>query len=101
MQMHYVYILYSEQLDRFYVGQTHDVYSRLSRHNGDYYEGKWTAKGKPWTLFLEIECLDKRQALDIEGHIKRMKSSQYIRNLAHYPEIIEKLKKKYPGSADG
>ena len=96
--MHYVYILYSKKLDRYYTGQTIDVSTRLDKHNGEYYDGKWSSKGKPWTLYLSIECKDKRQALDIEAHIKRMKSRKYIENLEKYPSIIEKLKIKYPGA---
>lgn len=36
-----------------------------------------------------------RQARQIESHFKRMKSATYVRNLATYPEIIEKRKQKY------
>jgi len=98
--MYYVYVLYSEKLERFYTGSTHNVALRLERHNSDYYDDKWTAKGKPWGLFLEVECGSRSQAESIERHIKRMKSKQYIRNLAKYPEITEKLKAKYSVGED-
>ena len=93
--MFYVYVLYSEKLDRFYTGQTHDIDSRLEKHNTKYYENKWTSKGIPWSIFLIIECQSKKQSLSIEKHIKRMKSSKYIRNLKKYPELILKLKNEY------
>jgi putative endonuclease len=94
--MAYVYILYSPSLDKFYVGFTTETPElRLERHNSDYYENKFTANGKPWILFLAIECSDAEQARKIEAHIKSMKSQKYIRNLAVYPEIIEKLKLKF------
>ena len=89
--MHFVYILYSEKIDSFYVGQTFDVPSRIDKHNQGYYKHKFTARGVPWTLFLSIPCQNKAQALLIEKHIKRMKSKAYIRNLIKYPEIIQKL----------
>jgi len=33
--------------------------------------------------------------LKIEGHIKGMKSKNYIVNLAKYPEMVTKLLEKY------
>ncbi len=93
--MHYVYILHSEKLDKFYIGETHDVQTRLDRHNTDYYESKWSKKGKPWTLFSSFLFKDRGHAQKVEQHIKRMKSKQYIKNLVKYPEIWEKLYAKY------
>lgn len=93
--MHFVYILYSKKLNRYYIGETFDVATRLQRHNSDYYENKYTSKGQPWELFLKIDYQDKKQALKIEQHIKRMKSKNYIKNMILYPEIVEKLLLKY------
>jgi len=94
--MAFVYILYSSTIDKFYIGFTTEIPDvRLERHNSDYYEDKFTANGKPWDLFLSFECESKEQARKIEAHIKSMKSQKYIRNLATYPEIIEKLKLKF------
>jgi putative endonuclease len=56
---------------------------------------KFTAKADDWELFYTITCACKQQALAIEKHIKNMKSSKYIRNFLLYPEITEKLLKKY------
>jgi putative endonuclease len=99
--MYFVYIIYSTKLDRYYTGITHDVEQRVARHNSDYYENKWTSRGKPWALYMQIECEDRKAAEKIEGHIKRMKSKQYIQNLRQYPEIIDRLKLKYPADSDG
>jgi len=56
---------------------------------------KFTAKANDWALFLKINCSSKTQGLQIEKHIKKMKSKSYIKNLLKYPEIIDKLKIKY------
>jgi len=93
--MHFVYIIYSKKLNKFYIGETHDIDFRLERHNNNYYDNKWTKTGAPWVLFFEIECASKACALKIEKHIKRMKSKKYIQNLKAYPEISFKLKQKY------
>jgi putative endonuclease len=91
-----VYILHSEKLDRFSLGATSIApQERLRRHNQRYYSHKFTAKGIPWTIFLTISCESMKQALDIERHIKSMKSKVYIRNLDKYPEMIEKLLARY------
>lgn len=98
--MHYVYTLYSLQLDRFYIGETFDVLDRLRRHNEDHYAAKWTKDGQPWDLYLTIVCEDKRQALAIERHIERIKSRKYIENLGKYPGIIDKLQIEHPPLPD-
>ena len=91
-----VYILHSKSKDRYYTGFTTETATiRLERHNNDYYEDKSTADGKPWDLFLEITCNTSQQALEIEAHIKRMKSRKYIENLRRYPEMVEKLIERY------
>ena len=90
------YILYSQRIQSYYVGSTTEsVDVRLSRHNLDYYENKWTSKGIPWVLYLEIPCDSIQLARAIEFHIKRMKSKIYIQNLSKYPEMVTKLKYKY------
>ena len=90
------YILYSEKIDKFYIGSTSIVIDdRLVRHNSGYYDSKWSEIGIPWILFLNIECTSLRQAKSIEAHLKRMKSRKYISNLAVYPDIIVRLKEKY------
>jgi putative endonuclease len=94
--MAYVYILYSPTNNLFYTGATTGtVKQRLRRHIEHYYENKFTEKIKDWELFLQIECISMKQALLIEGHIKKMKSKVYIINLKNFPPIIEKLKRKY------
>ncbi len=97
MSRYYCYILYSSELDRFYTGATIlDPEQRLENHLIEYYgKKKFTVKVKDWQLFLAIECVTIEQARQIERHIKRMKSSTYIRNLIAYPAIVEKLKAQY------
>ena len=91
----YVYILFSEKLNRFYVGTTDDPDRRLVEHNSGTFDDAFTRKGIPWTLFLIIDGLESNQAYKIEQHIKKMKSRKYFQNLLHFPEIIDKLKLKY------
>src|SRR3546814_6411976 len=92
--MNYCYILFSNKLNRFYTGASHnDLNERILKHNDHSYGNhRFTAKANDWELFLSIECESFAEARRIELHIKKMKSSNYIRNLKKYQEIIEKLK---------
>ncbi|HCZ34624.1 MAG TPA: endonuclease [Cytophagales bacterium] len=91
-----VYILYSLKVDRYYVGQTEDLIVRLNQHNNKDLPYSYSKIADDWTIFYTMECTSRKQAVNIENHIKRMKSRKYIENLKRYPEIAEKLKVKYP-----
>ena len=90
-----VYILYSTKLDSFYIGSCLEFVDRLSKHNKNNFKNSFTSRANDWKAFLTIDGLQYKQARNIEKHIKRMKSSGYIKNLVRYPEIIKKLKVKY------
>ena len=96
-----VYILYSQKLDRFYVGQTAlPPEQRLEEHNNARNENSFSTRGIPWTLFLTIACDSRDHAREVERHIKRMKSKAYIRNLKQYPEMRQKLVARYREGPD-
>ena len=92
--MYTVYILFSEKLNKFYTGYTSDLILRMEFHKLRI-PGKFTAATDDWKLFYTIECTTKHQALSIEKHIKKMKSSTYIKNLPKYSEISQKLLLRY------
>ena len=93
-----VYVLHSEKLNRFYIGYTSNFEQRLDFHRTSA-SHKFTYSGGDWREFLKIECKSKLQAIKIESHIKKMKSKIYIHNLRRYPEMQEKLLKKYDQSS--
>ena len=72
----FVYILFSEQRSRYYVGQTADIDNRLKRHN----QGKVpsTKYGVPWKLVLQIVVSNKTEALVLERRIKKRGAKRYI-----------------------
>ena len=75
----YTYILFSEKLNKFYVGSTTDLDRRLIEHNRG--KEKFTSLGVPWILVYKetFELLiDARKS---ERHIKKQKSRIYIENL--------------------
>ncbi|MEO8413485.1 MAG: GIY-YIG nuclease family protein [Ginsengibacter sp.] len=77
--MPYTYILYSEKLNKYYVGACTDIERRLYEHNIGH--SKFTSTGVPWILkyseFFETLQLAKKR----ESTIKKMKSRKYLENL--------------------
>jgi putative endonuclease len=91
-----VYVLYSNTLNRYYIGSCKDLSYRIDQHINKDFTNAFTAKVQDWTLYFYIDELEYKQARMIEQHIKKMKSSTYVKNLKQYPEIIKKLIEKYP-----
>ena len=77
--MFYTYILYSEKIDKYYVGYTHDLNLRIHRHNSGW--GRFTKRGKPWKLVYSEEYFTKTKAIKREREIKEKKSRKYIESL--------------------
>ena len=77
--MYWVYILQNPQ-GRFYIGQTHDLSTRLAGHNRtDKVGGRFTRKHGPWQLVWSEEHLSRSSAMARERQIKAMKSARWIR----------------------
>ena len=72
-------ILYSNTINRYYVGYTNDIDRRISGHNRK--KGKFTDKGIPWNLVYKEDFVNKTEAMDRERFIKSKKSSAFIKNL--------------------
>ena len=75
--MHYLYILYSIKLDRYYVGHTGDqLVDRIRRHNSNH-KG-YTGKANDWTLVYSRSFNTKSEAYAQERAIKNWKSRKRI-----------------------
>lgn len=87
------YILYSESLDRFYIGvTTQNIEDRIQKHNqAQYGKHQYTTATDDWQVYLLIDTVDYVHAIRLERKIKSMKSSKYIRNLKAYPELLDKI----------
>lgn len=90
-----VYVLYSKEIDSFYIGQTINLEVRITEHLLHSMEDAYTRRAKDWDLFYLLKCSNRNQAILIERHIKKMKSRNYLINLTRYPTIGEKLLEKY------
>ena len=68
--MFYVYIIYSESIDRYYIGQTNNLAERLTRHNLGY--ENYTSKGKPWELKWYAEKSSRQTSMELEKKLKNL-----------------------------
>ena len=90
-----VYILHSKKISNYYTGSCEDTDYRHGQHLNKSYKGSFTTRADDWEIYYYKDELGSRQARLIERHIKRMKSQKYYQNLKMYPEIMERLMKKY------
>ena len=73
---YFTYIIYSNSLDKFYVGQTADINTRIEDHNNS--RSTYTKKTNDWEL-KHSEYFDNRTAtIHRENEIKKKKSRKYI-----------------------
>ncbi|UFH30390.1 GIY-YIG nuclease family protein [Chryseobacterium sp. C-71] len=80
--MYYIYILFSETADKFYIEYTQSPKERLLKHNeqGDF--NTFTRKFRPWKIVALFEVSDdKTLAIKIERFIKKQKSRKFIEML--------------------
>ena len=78
MRFH-VYILFSESLDRYYIGFTENLTGRLDRHLRS--KKGFTSKAKDWKLLYSEDFKLKREAIERERQIKKWKSRKMIESL--------------------
>src|SRR5690606_8809812 len=82
--MYWVYILYSEKGQRYYIGQTQDVAERLECHNCGY--EKSTSPYRPYKLVCKIEKPTRSEAMQLEKKLKNLNT-----------EDLQKFIQKYGG----
>ena len=89
MQDFFTYIIYSQKLDKFYIGSTNDLERRLADHN----RGKtsFAKNGLPWVLKYFERFPERALAVKRELEIKRKKNRKYIESL------IAKSGSEHPG----
>lgn len=75
----YVYIIYSQLSDKYYIGYSHDPTERLEEHNLG--ETTSTRTGRPWKLVYQEKYTNKHDAILREARIKKMKSRKFIESL--------------------
>jgi putative endonuclease len=76
---YFLYILYSESIDHYYIGISENPELRLQRHNT--FKTGWTKQGRPWKLVFTREFESKQTAAKWENWIKRQKNRPVIEKI--------------------
>ncbi len=77
--MYSVYIIYSEKLDKYYIGDSADVQNRLLKHNRK--SKGFTSLGRPWILVFQELFDTKKEAMARENQLKKWKNRERIESL--------------------
>ncbi len=83
--MYFVYVLYSENYDKIYIGMTSNLEQRLLSHSELSKKG-WTIKFRPWKMVYKESFQTKKEALKREKELKSFRGREFIRN-----QIIGKI----------
>ncbi|PIZ92257.1 MAG: endonuclease [Candidatus Magasanikbacteria bacterium CG_4_9_14_0_2_um_filter_41_10] len=75
--MHYVYFLWSDSLQKIYIGETPNVLTRLAYHNSG--KQRYTKAGIPWRVIGYIPFPTKTEAKIEEKRLKKCKNRNYYR----------------------
>ncbi|MGE0637504.1 MAG: GIY-YIG nuclease family protein [Bacteriovoracia bacterium] len=86
MQEFVVYVLYSENYDRLYIGYTSDLITRFNFHNVLSNKG-FTIKYRPWKVIHVEFYLTKSEAMQRELALKSGKGRLWIRT-----EVLQNMK---------
>ncbi|PTX41679.1 putative endonuclease [Christiangramia gaetbulicola] len=92
--MHFLYILYSQKLNRYYTGETPDPDIRLNLHNKHHFKNAFTNAADDWSIKLKFQTDSKENAVFLEIFIKRMKSKKFIEKVINDPSILNQVLEK-------
>ncbi|SEA72502.1 GIY-YIG nuclease family protein [Psychroflexus halocasei] len=92
--MHFLYIIYSQNIDKFYIGETTDVNHRIELHNRHAFKNAYSKAADDWILKLKFQCENRKNAVFLEKFIKRMKSRKFINKVIEKPEILHDVLNK-------
>ena len=76
-----VYILYSEQFNKHYVGFTSNLKLRIKSHNE--FGKDWTARYRQWKLIYTKDFESKKEAMIYEKWLKTGIGREFINSLPH------------------
>jgi putative endonuclease len=77
--MYSVYIIYSQKIDKYYIGFSSNVNERLAKHNRN--SKGFSNKGKPWILIYQETFSNKTDAMAREHQLKNWKNRERLETL--------------------
>ena len=76
---YYVYIIYSEKLQKHYIRSSENVDRTIEAHNLGL--STYTSKTKDWRIIYQVLLPTKREALILEKKIKKRGAKRYLEGL--------------------
>ena len=76
---YFVYVLFSESANKYYIGHTQDVDARLFEHNSG--QGNFTSKYAPWRLVWSKSMNSRGEAMKLENKIKKRGAARFLKDL--------------------
>ena len=84
---YYVYIIYNEIHDKFYIGQTCDLKSRVFEHNHNL--SNYTSKYNGiWALKYYEEYYTRGEVMRREKFLKKQKNKMFYKKLCDIPLLV-------------
>jgi putative endonuclease len=81
--MFFIYIIYSEKADKFYIGYSNNPWKRLDEHNTSEHI-TFTSKYRPWLLKAIFEVGENEiEAIKLERYLKMQHSRKLIERLTN------------------
>ncbi|MEK7227911.1 MAG: GIY-YIG nuclease family protein, partial [Patescibacteria group bacterium] len=76
---YFVYAIYNQKHDKFYVGQTFDIAKRLDEHNKKVLKGYTSQFDGPWILIYKEEVSSRQEALKREKQLKSFRGREFVK----------------------
>ena len=76
--MYCVYVIYSESVNKYYIGQTSNLTRRIEEHNTR--NDRYTSNKGPWKLMYFEEFESRSEAMKREKFFKTGKGREYWKN---------------------
>jgi putative endonuclease len=73
---YFVYILYSETLQKYYTGSCSDLKKRLDEHHSG--KSRFTSTGMPWIQIFQLEVESRSEAVKLEMKVKKRGAKRFI-----------------------
>jgi putative endonuclease len=74
-----VYVLFSKEYNKIYIGYTSNIDARLFSHNSDKNTG-YTKRFQPWEIIYSEKFESKSEAMQREKELKSSRGRVFIRN---------------------
>ena len=86
---YYTYILFSQKVGKYYVGQTENVVKRVQDHRAGL--SKWTSNSDDWVLVYSIELNSRKEAIQQEKRIKKRGAGRWLidENLNKFRDVAQ------------